>query len=62
MGWKKQGAKKQGHCYSKREEAAWPLLFLNNNDHVFLQPIFWNFFIQGQKPTHVLKTRTVGAD
>ena len=23
-----QGAKKQGHCYSKREEAAWSLLFL----------------------------------
>ena len=22
--WKKQGAKNQGHCYSKREEAAWP--------------------------------------
>jgi hypothetical protein len=26
MGCKKQGAKKQGHCYSKREETAWPLL------------------------------------
>ena len=27
--WKKQGEKKQGHCYSKREEAAWSLLLLN---------------------------------
>ena len=33
--WKNQVAKKQGHCYSKREKAAWPLLFLNNNDNVF---------------------------
>ena len=24
---KKAGCKKQGHCYSKREEAAWPPLF-----------------------------------
>jgi hypothetical protein len=31
MGCKKQGAK----TGSKREEAAWPLLFLNNNDPVF---------------------------
>ena len=23
MGCKKQGAKKQGHCYSKKEEATW---------------------------------------
>ena len=29
MGCKKQGAKKQGHCYSKREEAAFaPCFFL----------------------------------
>jgi hypothetical protein len=26
---KKQSAKNQGHCNSKREEAAWSLLFLN---------------------------------
>ena len=26
---KKQSAKNQGHCNSKREEAAWFLLFLN---------------------------------
>ena len=44
--WKKQGAKKQGHCYSKREEARLLLLFLNNNDPVFLHPAFfwtWSF-------------------
>ena len=32
--------KKQGHSYSKKEEAAKPLLFLNNNDPVFLHPVF----------------------
>ena len=32
MGFKKQGVKKQGNCYSKREEARLPLLFLPNND------------------------------
>ena len=40
IGCKKKGAKKQGHCYSKREEAAWPLLFLNNNDPVFCNLLF----------------------
>ena len=39
MGCKKQDAKK-GHCYSKREEAAWLLLFLNNNDPVFCTLLF----------------------
>ena len=34
--------KTQGNCYSKREEAAWPLLFLNNNDPVILHPAFCN--------------------
>ena len=34
--------KKQGHCYSKREEARLPLLFLSNNDPVFLHPAFCN--------------------
>ena len=47
--WKKQVAKKQGHCYSKREEARLPFLFLNNNDPAFLHPaffrsIFWTWF------------------
>ena len=46
---KKEGCKKEGHCYSKREEARLLLLFLNNNDPgffapCFLQPIFWTFF------------------
>ena len=36
----KAGCKNQGHCYSKREEAAWSLLFLNNNDPVFLHSAF----------------------
>ena len=40
MGFKKQGAKKQGHCYSKREKARLPLLFLNNNDPVFRNLLF----------------------
>ena len=42
MGCKKQGAKNQGKCYSKREEAVVSLLFLNNNDPVFLHPAFCN--------------------
>ena len=42
MGCKKQGAKNQGQSYSKREEAAWSLLFLNSNDPVFLHPAFCN--------------------
>ena len=36
----KAGCKKQGHCYSKREESAWLLLFLNNNDPVFSTLLF----------------------
>ena len=35
MDLKKAGVKKQGQCYSKREEAAWSLFFLNNNDPGF---------------------------
>ena len=35
MGCKNQGAKNQGQCYSKKEEAAWSLLFLNNNETIF---------------------------
>ena len=66
MGCEKQGVKKQGHCYSKREEAAWHLLFLNNNDPVFWHPTFGNLyfgpFLQGHIRTHVFKTRIVGAD
>ena len=40
MDLKRAGCKKQGHCYSKREEAAWSFLFLYNNDPVFLHPAF----------------------
>ena len=58
---------KQGNFYSKREEAAWLLLFLNNNDPVFFTlllsgPYFEPDFFQGYKQTHVFKTRIVGAD
>ena len=53
MGCKKQDAKKQGHCYSKREEAAWPLLLLNNNDPVFCTMLFttniFDLFISGSQ-------------
>ena len=45
MGCKKQGAKKQGYFYSKREEARLILLFLNNNDPVFLDPAFCNPYV-----------------
>ena len=31
MDLKKAGSKKQGHCYSKREEAAWPDFFKSQN-------------------------------
>ena len=49
------GCKKQGHCY-------WSLLFLNNNNPVFLHPAFCNPyfrpFFQGHKPI----PKIVGAD
>ena len=67
MDLKKAGCKKQGHSYSKREEAGWSLFFLNNNDPVFCTllfsgPYFGPDFFQGYKPTHVFKTRILGAD
>ena len=34
------GCKKQGHCYSKREDARLPLRFLNINDPVFCTLLF----------------------
>ena len=37
---KKTGCKKQGQCYSKREEVAWPHIFLNNDDPVFATSFF----------------------
>jgi hypothetical protein len=45
MDLKKAGSKKQGHCYSKREEAARLLLFLNNNDPIFFSPCFFQVHI-----------------
>ena len=45
---KKQGAKKQGHCYLKRGEAAWPLLFFKHNDPAFCNPYFGPFFTGSQ--------------
>ena len=36
MGYNKQGAKKPGYCYSKREEAAWQPTFSNP----YFVPIF----------------------
>ena len=39
-GVQKAGCKKQGHCYSKREEAAAFFSFLNNNDPVFCTLLF----------------------
>ena len=62
-GFQKAGSKKQGHCYSKEEEeAAWPLLFLDDNDPAFCNPYFGPDYFQGHKLTHVFKTRIVGAD
>ena len=60
MGCKKQGAKKQGRCYSKREEAAKPLLFLINNDPVFCTLLFAPHILD--KSTLFFKTKIVGAD
>ena len=40
MDLKKARCIKLGHCYSKREEARLPLLFLKNNDPVFSHPTF----------------------
>ena len=53
MGCKKQGAKKQGHCYSKREEARLPLLFLNNNDPGFCTPYFGPDFFKVPDPKKI---------
>ena len=66
MGYKTQGAKKQGHCYSKREEARLSLQHLSNNDPVFCTMLFatniLDLYFQAHKPIHVFKTRIVGAD
>ena len=57
MDLKKVECNKQGHFYSKREEANLPLLFLNNND-----PVFCNLLFQFHIFVRVFKTRIVGAD
>ena len=59
--------KKQGHCYSKREQARLPFLILSNNDPVFFCTLIFanhilNLFFLGRKLTHVVITRIVGAD
>ena len=61
--WKKQSAKNQGHCNSKREEAAWSLLFLNKEWPCIFQPAFFKkqgapFFKRQDAPF----LRIVGAD
>ena len=61
----KPGWKKQGHCYSKREEAAWPFLFLNNNDPVFMHPaffrsIFWTWFFSGSQTDPCFQNKNSG--
>ena len=47
------GCKKHSHCYSKREEAAWSLKFLNNNDPVICTLLFashiWTQFFSGSQ-------------
>ena len=56
---KNQGAKKQGHFYSKREEAAWPFLFLNNN-HPFFRFIFWTWFFSGSQTDPLFQNKNSG--
>ena len=65
--WKKPGPKYGLQKAGRRKQAAWPLLFLNNNDPVFFTllfsgPYLGTDFFQGHKPTHVFKTRILGAD
>ena len=43
------------HYYSKREEAAWPLLFLNNND-----PVFFTFLFSGSQTDPCFQNKNSG--
>ena len=66
-GVQKPGCKNQGHCYSKREKARLPPLFLNNNDPAFCTLLFAPHildpvFFQGGKPTPLFITRIKGTD
>ena len=60
---KKQGAKKLGHCYSKREKAAFSFWITMT---LFFAPCFLNPYLgpyfQGHKPTYVFKTWILGVD
>ena len=58
MIWRKQGAKKQAICYSKREKAVCFFSFWMTLQGAYFGPDF----IQGHKPTHVFKRRIVDAD
>ena len=55
MDLKKNREQKQGHFYSKREEAAWSFLFLYNNDPDFCTLLLgkkqgtWFFEVQDPK-------------
>ena len=66
MDLKKAGCKKQGHCYSKREEARLPLLFLNNNDPVFCNLlfsgpyVFWTWFFSGSQTNPCFQNKNSG--
>ena len=66
-GVQKAGRKKQGRCYSKREDAAERLLLLINNDPVFCTLLFAPHildpvFFQVRQPTLFFKAKIVGAD
>ena len=63
MDLKKAGCKKAGSLlFKKRNVSLAALPFLNNNDPVYSGQYFGPDFFQGHKPTHVFKTRIVGAD
>ena len=56
------GCKKQDALLFKKRKGRLACSLLNNNDHIFCTPYFEPNFFQGHKPTHVFKTRKVGAD
>ena len=59
MGCKKGVQKKEAHCYLKREEAAWPILFLKTMAlffaPCFLKPIFWTNFLKVPDPKKTIR-------
>jgi hypothetical protein len=72
MGCKKQGAKKQGHCYSEKRKGSLTSFLYEKQWPCFLHPAFYillfaphilaHFFFQDSKPTLFFKTRIVGTD